>query len=144
MLALLFVFLMRLAAILARSVPVPVEKPERRPTRSARTLTLRLLQGETSVWLREPQGEQPLAAGGVVTLADQLSLGRAPGNDIRLEDPFASAFHARIRLQRRGALVEDMGTTNGTRVNGVRITTPVRAEPGDIIDVGSTSFAVEE
>jgi hypothetical protein len=146
MLALLVVFLARLAVILASSSPVPVARPRQRrtATQPASTVALRLLQGDTRVWVKEGYGEQPLIAGGVVTLASELSLGRAPGNDIRLEDPFASSFHARIRSQRQGVLIEDLGTTNGTRVNGVRITTPVRAEPGDIVDVGSTSFAIEE
>ncbi|MGI6611472.1 MAG: FHA domain-containing protein [Limnochordia bacterium] len=144
MLALLFIFLLRLAVILSRSsTTVGLAQPVHDAGKRQDGLTLRLLQGDTRVWVKGAHDEQPLEAGGIVSSRVELSLGRAPGNDIRLEDPFSSAFHARVRRQRHGLLVEDLGTTNGTRVNGVRIRTPVRVEPGDIIDVGSTSFAVE-
>ena len=82
--------------------------------------------------------------GAPITVGRLLSLGRAPGNDIRLEDPFASAFHARMKATPNGIVLEDLGATNGTRVNGVRISGAVQIQPGDIIDIGSTSFAVEE
>lgn len=142
--ALLFIFLLRLAVLLSRSSPsAGAAQPAHDAGKHQKGLTLRLLQGDTRVWVKGTHDEQPLEAGGVVSSRGELSLGRAPGNDIRLEDPFSSAYHARIRRQKHGLLVEDLGTTNGTRVNGVRIRTPVRVEPGDIIDVGSTSFAVE-
>ncbi|NLN17921.1 MAG: FHA domain-containing protein [Firmicutes bacterium] len=139
--ALLFVFLLHLAVVLARSAVVSGASQPSRKHKDG--LTLRLLQGNHRVWVKGAHGEQPLEVGSIVTSMNELSLGRAPGNDIRLEDPFSSAFHARIRRQRQGFLIEDLDTTNGTRVNGVRIRTPVRIEVGDIIDVGSTSFAVE-
>lgn len=154
MLALMFLFLVRLAVILARPEGLPrKDKPAVEPVREPAPkqtqpppsgLTLRLLQGETRVWLKENKGEVPLEPGGMVVAQGLLTLGRAPGNDLRLEDPFASAYHARLRMVRQDLVIEDLGTTNGTRVNGVRINGPVRIEPGDIIDVGSTSFTIEE
>lgn len=149
MLVLLFLFLLRLAVILARTEAPRREKapasppPEKeKPPQSG--LSLRLLQGETKVWLKGGKGEDVLAPGRAIPVQGMLTLGRAPGNDLRLEDPFASAYHARIKVTRQGVIIEDLGTTNGTRVNGVRISGPVRTETGDIVDVGSTSFAVEE
>lgn len=147
MLGLLTLFMVVLVKTLSRMTPDAMEP---RPSRSgavaqrAKGLKLRFLQAEHPVWVTVGQDDQPLEAGGVVPLSRDLAVGRAPGNDVRVDDPFASAYHARLRLQRHGVLVEDLGTTNGTRVNGVRIGAPVRLEPGDIIDIGSTSFAVEE
>lgn len=144
MLALLYVFLFYIAIILARSSSATAAGQQANETSRRRGgLALRLLQGEGTVWVKGVHEEESLEAGGVISGRGELSIGRAPGNDIRLEDPFSSAFHACLRQQRQGILVEDLGTTNGTRVNGIRIRTPVRVEPGDIIDIGSTSFAVE-
>jgi len=144
MAVLLFIFLLRLAVVLSRSsTALGSAQPSHGSKRLQDGLTLRLLQGDNRVWVKDSHEEQPLEVGAIVTSMNELSLGRAPGNDIRLEDPFSSAFHACIRRQRHGFLIEDLDTTNGTRVNGVRIRTPVRIEEGDIIDVGSTSFAVE-
>lgn len=149
MLALLFLFLLWLAVILARSLDSGRKQTKgaretKLPTTTPTAFLLRLLQGDTRVWLKEMKGESVLDPGKTIQVHGLLTIGRAPGNDIRLEDPFASAFHARIRITRQGPVIEDLGTTNGTRVNGVRISGPVRIEPGDIIDVGSTSLAVEE
>ncbi len=49
------------------------------------------------------------------------SLGRAPGNDVRLEDPTVSRFHARILSDEQGSRILDLGSGNGTRVNGVEL-----------------------
>jgi hypothetical protein len=143
MAALMLLFLLRLAVILAR--PADATGPRPAPKKpAARRAALRLLQGENQAWYKTAQGEKALTSGQQIDIDRILTLGRAPGNDIRLDDPFASAFHARIRVQQHGLVLEDLDTTNGTRVNGVRINGPVRVEPGDIIDVGSTSFIVEE
>jgi pSer/pThr/pTyr-binding forkhead associated (FHA) protein len=58
-------------------------------------------------------------------------------------DEFASAQHARFESKRDGLWVEDVGSTNGTFVNGARVTTPRRLEQGDIVRVGQTDFRVE-
>lgn len=151
MLAVLMLFMLALARVLARTnapddrprkqvAPVPTPKPKQPDTYGV----LRLLQGDNKVWVKEPKGEKRMEPGAPIPVGKLLSLGRAPGNDIRLEDPFASAFHARIKATPSGLVIEDLGTTNGTRVNGVRINGVVQTQPGDIIDIGSTSFAVEE
>ena len=47
------------------------------------------------------------------------SLGRAPGNDVRLEDPTVSRFHARILSDEQGSRILDLGSGNGTRESGI-------------------------
>jgi hypothetical protein len=73
-----------------------------------------------------------------------LTVGRAAENDLPLEnDDFASVRHARIEPRRDGVWVEDIGSTNGTYVNGARLSKPRRLAPGDVIRVGSTDLRYE-
>lgn len=73
-----------------------------------------------------------------------VAIGRGGQNDIPLDgDDFASAQHARFETKRDGLWVEDVGSTNGTFVNGARVTTPRRLSRGDIVRVGQTDFRVE-
>jgi pSer/pThr/pTyr-binding forkhead associated (FHA) protein len=73
-----------------------------------------------------------------------LTLGRGAPNDIRLDDDeFASAHHARIDPRRDGVWVEDIGSTNGTYVNGTRLGRPQKLAPGDVVRVGETDLRYE-
>jgi len=73
-----------------------------------------------------------------------VAIGRGGQNEIPLDgDEFASAQHARFESRRDGLWVEDIGSTNGTFVNGARVTTPRRLSKGDIVRVGQTDFRVE-
>ena len=72
-----------------------------------------------------------------------ISVGRGGQNDVALDgDEFASAEHARFEARRDGVWVEDVGSTNGTFVNGARVTTPRRLTKGDIVRVGQTDLKV--
>ena len=73
-----------------------------------------------------------------------VSFGRGGQNDVPLDgDEFASAQHARFESRRDGVWVEDLGSTNGTFVNGARVTTPRRLGKGDVVRVGQTDLRVE-
>ena len=73
-----------------------------------------------------------------------VAIGRGGQNEIPLDgDEFASAQHARFESRRDGLWVEDIGSTNGTFVNGARVTTPRRLTKGDVVRVGQTDFRVE-
>lgn len=75
----------------------------------------------------------------------QLTVGRGPLNDLQLlEDDFASGRHALFDPRRDGVWVEDLGSTNGTFVNGVRLTSARRLAPGDIVRIGETDFRYEQ
>ncbi len=86
-----------------------------------------------------------LEAGQRVELThEQLTIGRGPLNDLQLDqDDFASGRHALIDPRRDGVWVEDLGSTNGTFVNGVRLATSRRLAPGDVLRVGETDFRYE-
>lgn len=80
--------------------------------------------------------------GQVVDLPDEVTVGRAAGCGVRVDDAYTSSLHARI-FRRDGALyVEDLGSTNGTWVNAQRVTTPTRLGRGDLLQVGGTVFEV--
>jgi hypothetical protein len=73
-----------------------------------------------------------------------VAVGRGGQNEVPLDgDEFASAEHARFESKRDGLWVEDIGSTNGTFVNGARVTTPRRLSKGDVVRVGQTDFRVE-
>ena len=72
-----------------------------------------------------------------------LLVGRSADNDIPLEDDFASARHARLEPRRDGVWVSDAGSTNGTFVNGVKLTKAKRLSPGDVIRVGGTDLTFQ-
>jgi hypothetical protein len=73
-----------------------------------------------------------------------ISVGRGGQNDVALDgDEFSSARHARFEARRDGLWVEDLGSTNGTFVNGARVTTPRRLGKGDVVRVGQSDFRVE-
>jgi len=67
---------------------------------------------------------------------DSLTLGRDPGNDIVVNDPQASRQHARITRQGGLMVIEDLGSTNSTFVNGMRLTGPHTLVSGDVVGLG--------
>jgi pSer/pThr/pTyr-binding forkhead associated (FHA) protein len=73
-----------------------------------------------------------------------LTVGRGPQNDVKLDgDDYASARHARIEPRRDGVWVEDIGSTNGTFLNGIKLTRPRKLTPGDVVRVGETELRYE-
>jgi hypothetical protein len=76
--------------------------------------------------------------------SNAVYIGRGPTNDIPLEgDEYASARHARIEARDDGTFVDDVGSTNGTFVNGIRLTQERKLVPGDVIRIGETDLRFE-
>jgi hypothetical protein len=74
----------------------------------------------------------------------EVTIGRSGQNDVALEgDEFASARHVRIEPRADGIWVLDLGSTNGTFVNGERLEEPRRLDPGDVVRVGETDLRFE-
>jgi ABC transport system ATP-binding/permease protein len=80
-------------------------------------------------------------AGQRIELSGELVLGREEG--FVLDDPSCSRRHARLYLDQHGVVVEDLGSSNGTWVNGQRIAGPTRLSPGDQLYLGSTTLMLE-
>ena len=75
----------------------------------------------------------------------QLTVGRGGQNDIPLSaDEYASARHARFEPRQDGVWVQDLGSTNGTYLNGTRLERPRRLAIGDIVRVGETDLRYEQ
>jgi len=73
----------------------------------------------------------------VIPLAEGvITLGRESSNDVVLTDPEASRNHAQISFQAGRYVVEDLGSTNGTFVNGRQIKTATTLNNGDVVEVG--------
>jgi FHA domain len=73
-----------------------------------------------------------------------ISIGRGGPNEVRLDgDDFASAQHARVEPRRDGVWIEDVGSTNGTFVNGVRLSRARKLAAGDLVRVGETDLRFE-
>jgi hypothetical protein len=73
---------------------------------------------------------------------DVTVLGRSSEADVLLDDPYASEFHMRLVASENGLVLHDLGSTNGTYVNGRRITAPTTMRRGDTIQVGKTVMEV--
>jgi FHA domain len=86
------------------------------------------------------------AIGMSILLDDELLIGRhADGAGRLADDDEISRSHARISLDRSGfCAIEDLGSTNGTFVNGLRISGPQTLSVGDTLEVGGTTLVVRE
>jgi len=69
---------------------------------------------------------------------DVYTIGREAGNDIIINDAQVSRHHARLTLQGGAYVLEDLGSTNGTFVNGRRVSGPVTLSAGDMVGLGDT------
>jgi tetratricopeptide (TPR) repeat protein len=74
---------------------------------------------------------------------DEISIGRLEGNTIRLTERNISRRHARLIRQTDAILIEDLGSSNGVRVNGERIASPAPIRSGDVIGIGDYDLAIE-
>jgi pSer/pThr/pTyr-binding forkhead associated (FHA) protein len=86
--------------------------------------------------------QPPEAQGTRYEVADECTVGRGAGCQVHLDDTFTSQLHARI-FRRDGRLaIEDLASTNGTFVNGARITDTVALRAGDQVQIGQTVLEV--
>jgi FHA domain len=74
----------------------------------------------------------------------QMTIGRGRQNDIAISsDEFASARHARFEPRQDGVWVQDLGSTNGTFLNGAPLERPRRLTQGDVVRIGETDLRFE-
>jgi pSer/pThr/pTyr-binding forkhead associated (FHA) protein len=82
--------------------------------------------------------EPTTQSGRAYPLASEVTVGRAAGCQITLDDTYASQIHARV-FQRDGQyLVEDLGSTNGTYLNRHKVSGPMLIHQGDRLQIGNT------
>ena len=80
----------------------------------------------------------------MIDVADGATMGRGDAADIHVDDPFASSAHARIYARGDFMQLEDMGSTNGTYLNGRQVRGAERLKVADIIRIGDTEYRYEE
>lgn len=138
-LVLLYLFIWRIVRSAARDVRMPQESFILAPSQAAELAALR--DSGRLVVVRSPA----LSEGDELTLnSSALLLGRGSDNDVNLaRDEFASSKHARVQPRRDGVWVEDVGSTNGTYLNGIRLTSAKRLAPGDVVRIGETELRYE-
>ncbi|HEY8408980.1 MAG TPA: FHA domain-containing protein [Gaiellaceae bacterium] len=138
-LVLLYLFIWRIVRSAARDVRMPQESFILAPSQAAELAALR--DSGRLVVVRSPA----LSEGEELTLnSSALRLGRGSDNDVNLaRDEYASSKHARVEPRRDGVWVEDIGSTNGTYLNGIRLTHAKRLAPGDVVRIGETELRYE-
>jgi len=88
--------------------------------------------------------EPKVRKGSAYPIKSELTLGRAPTCSIGIpDDTFASQLHTRVFPHDGAVWVEDLGSTNGTHVNGARLTAPLQLAVGDRVQIGSTIFEAQ-
>jgi hypothetical protein len=122
----------------ASAAPIP---PDATGLYSASTLGPVDLAGRAPrLVVERAPGHEP---GMIYDLDADLVLGRGERAEIRLEDPFASARHARVYEQGNIVVIEDLGSTNGTYLNEELLESPRPLHPGDRVRIGDSEFAFE-
>jgi pSer/pThr/pTyr-binding forkhead associated (FHA) protein len=132
--AILYVFVLGVVAVLWRDWRAVADRAQQAHEAQARPL------GHLIV---VDSGETDLTPGQSFRLGVVTGLGRAPANTIVIEDAFTSSTHALISLRNERWWLEDLGSRNGTRLNGDRLNAPAIIATGDEIGIGSTSLRIE-
>jgi pSer/pThr/pTyr-binding forkhead associated (FHA) protein len=143
-LVLLYLFIWRIVRSAARDLRLPQESMILAPQQAA---AAGLIPQPTA----QPLGRlvvlvsPALQEGDVFTLdSHPLTVGRGNNNDVSISsDEYASGRHARFEPRRDGVWIEDIGSTNGTFVNGIRLTRERKLTPGDVVRIGETDLRFE-
>ena len=119
---------------------------ESRPLETGDTISvgghlLRFLAGQET---RLGGGARRVLSAEAVRMAGaRLRIGRDPANDLVLDDPNVSRHHAEIRPSGGSWIVNDLGSTNGIKVNGRRVDGPLSLKRGDVIEIGTSRVTFE-
>lgn len=140
LLGLVYLFLFRLMRALTTDVYGPRRKDRSAPPRPAiADSTSRRPRRAPSEIVVHPPDDQP----DVVALdGTEVTLGRSNQMRITLRDVYASDEHASLTRDEHGWLVRDLGSTNGTYLNGAKVTQPTPFAAGDQIRIGKTRIEV--
>jgi hypothetical protein len=141
-LVLLYLFIWRIVASASKDIRTPNESMVIAPGHLASPVVPSAASGE---------GRLVVASSPTLTPGEEhqldsaaFTVGRSSANDVELQgDDFASARHARFEPRGDGVWVSDLGSTNGTFVNGVKLNSPRKLRSGDVVRVGETDLRYE-
>ena len=128
----------RLKRATTAPAPVPVAAPTGSVSRRDRKARKANDDGGPALVVLAPPDQH----GRVYPLGEELTIGRAAGCQITLDDTYVSQLHARVFLRDGSYYVEDLGSTNGTYLNRKKVSGPLLAKPGDQLQVGSVVLEV--
>ena len=97
---------------------------------------------DTAIWCVDVEKGSRAMRGLHVDVLGPVVVGRSPSSDIVIDEPYVSATHARFTIQGPALVLEDLGSTNGTMVNGHAIDQPATLRDGDEVQVGDTVMRV--
>jgi Inner membrane component of T3SS, cytoplasmic domain len=140
-LVLLYLFIWRIVRSAARDVRMPQESFVLAPGSVPGLAQEEPRESGRLVVIRSPALEE----GDELALdSSTMLVGRGSRNDVDLAgDEYASSKHARIEPRRDGVWLEDVGSTNGTYLNGIQLTRAKRLTPGDVVRIGETELRYE-
>lgn len=87
-----------------------------------------------------PGNSGNLRKGAVIPVKNEVTIGRKSDNILVLNDPYASSYHAKVYIKNGECILEDLGSTNGTILNGEVVEHKEYLSSGDEISIGSISF----
>ncbi|MDO4428774.1 MAG: FHA domain-containing protein [Atopobiaceae bacterium] len=97
---------------------------------------------DSAIWAVDVEKGVRSLRGLHVDILGPVVIGRSPSSDIVIDEPYVSSNHARLTLQGPALVLEDLGSTNGTLVNGRVIDQPVTLREDDEVQVGDTIMRV--
>lgn len=140
LLLLLYLFFLRVLRAVWAEVNPPKEPEAPRPKRERATRRSPARKhGPPVLRLIAP----PELRGRTYELGEEITIGRAAGCQVTIDDTYASQLHARV-FQRDGKIfVEDIGSTNGTYLNRKKVTGPMVIQRGDQLQIGNTVLELD-
>lgn len=97
---------------------------------------------DAAIWSIDVEKGARALRGLHVDILGPVVVGRSPSSDIVVDEPYVSSSHARFTLQGPALVLEDLGSTNGTLVNGHVIDQPVTLREDDEVQIGDTIMRV--
>lgn len=99
---------------------------------------------EYTIEVKDAPEDTGISRGSFFLVHKILLIGRNVDCDITIKDPYISGIHAKLYTRDNKLYIEDLGSTNGTYVNGKKIKNLEMLEEGDLIEVGRVVFKVTE
>ena len=148
LLALVYLFLVRVVRAVWAEVSVTTADGPRRQRRRGASPTIasppapargRRSRGSPTELVAVEPADQ---VGRRYPLGDEITVGRAAGCQVTVDDTYVSQLHARVFTRDGQLFVEDLGSTNGTYLNRVKVAGPMVMQRGDRLQVGNTVLEV--
>ena len=150
-LGLLWAFVLGTVLVLRRDIRQPADSAMEAPT--SRTKAKRAPKAPKPPRVARKQKvrgtklvviDGPLVGTIVPLEGQQVTIGRAPDSTIVIDDDYASSRHARVYESEGSWVVEDLGSTNGTWIDRVRITTPTVLPVGAPLRIGRSTMQIQK